>query len=64
MRVYRTPAALNKLGSQRAKEVLRHGTMTKGVSGRYPNGWTTFTLQNGNAASWNLDGSFIGFRGL
>lgn len=64
MKVYRTPEALNNLGSSALKDILRNGVRTTGVGGRYPNGWTTYTLPNGNAASWSLDGTFIGFRGI
>lgn len=64
MKVYNTLAALNKLGAQRLKDVLRKGVRTTGASGRYPNGWITYTLKNGNAASWTSDGVFIGFRGI
>ena len=63
-KVYRTPGSLNNLGSSIVKNILRNGVMTTGAGGRYPNGWTTYTLPNGNAASWDLDGVFIGFRGI
>ncbi len=63
-KVYRSPEAINNLASSRLKDVLRNGTMTTGAGGRYPNGWVTYTLPNGNAASWGVDGSFIGFRGI
>ncbi|MBK9377107.1 MAG: hypothetical protein IPM86_02005 [Saprospiraceae bacterium] len=63
-KVYRSPEAINNLASSRLKDVLRYGTMTTGAGGLYPNGWVTYTLPNGNAASWGLDGSFIGFRGI
>jgi len=59
-----SPEAINNLASSRLKDVLRYGTMTTGAGGLYPNGWVTYTLPNGNAASWGLDGSFIGFRGI
>ena len=62
--VYRSDAQINNLASGRLKEVLRRGTISTGAGGRYPNGWTTFTLPNGNAASWGSNGSFIGFRGI
>lgn len=62
MKAYRSPGALNNLGSSNLKDVLRNETRATG--GRYPNGWVTYTLPNGNAASWGLDGSFIGFRGI
>jgi filamentous hemagglutinin len=64
MKVYRTPGSLNNLGSSTLKDILRNGVRTTGAGGRYPNGWTTYTLPNGNAASWGLDGTFIGFRGI
>ena len=64
MKVHSSPAALNSLGSQSLKDVLRNGVQTTGAGGRYPNGWTTYTLKNGNAASWTLDDVFIGFRGI
>ena len=64
MKVHNTPAALNKLGSQSLKNILRNGVRTTGAGGRYPNGWVTYTLKNGNAASWTSDGVFIGFRGI
>jgi len=52
---YRTPNALNKLGSESLKNILRNGERTTGAGGRYPNGWVTYTLPNGNAASWTID---------
>ncbi|WP_142685406.1 hypothetical protein [Chitinophaga polysaccharea] len=64
MKVYRTPEAINNLASTTIKNILRNGAKSTGAGGRYPNGWVTFTLGNGNAASWGLDGIFIGFRGL
>ncbi|MFX1707201.1 DUF6443 domain-containing protein [Chitinophaga sp. CC14] len=64
MKVYRTPEAINNLASSTIKNILRNGAKTTGAGGRYPNGWVTFTFRNGNAASWGLDGTFIGFRGL
>lgn len=64
MKVHRTPAALNNLGSSTLKNIIRNGVRTSGAGGRYPNGWTTYTLPNGNAASWGADGTFIGFRGI
>ncbi|MPT35424.1 MAG: hypothetical protein E2604_10130 [Flavobacterium sp.] len=64
MKVYRSPNALNNLGSSTLKDILRKGVRTTGAGGRYPNGWVTYTLPNGNAASWGLDGTFIGFRGI
>ena len=64
MKVYRSPSALNNLGSSTLKDILRNGVRTTGAGGRYPKGWVTYTLPNGNAASWGLDGTFIGFRGI
>lgn len=64
MKVYRTSDPLNNLGSSTLKEMLRTGVRTMGSGGRYPNGWVTYTLQNGKAASWGLDETFIGFRGI
>jgi hypothetical protein len=63
MKVHKTPQALNNLGSSTLKNIIRNGVKTTGAGGRYPNGWVTYTLQSGNAASWGADGSFIGFRG-
>jgi hypothetical protein len=63
-KVYKSPKEINKLASSRLKDVLRNGKMTSGAGGRYPKGWVTYTLPNGNAASWGLDGTFIGFRGI
>ena len=62
--VYRTPESINKLGSKALKDILRNGVQTSDKGGRWPNGWVTYTLQNGNAASWEANGTFIGFRGL
>lgn len=62
--VYRTPQALNELASQRLQNILNNGVRTTGAGGRYPDGWVTYTLRNGNAASWTTDGTFIGFRGI
>ena len=64
MKVHNTPAALNELGARGLKNILRNGVRTTGAGGRYPNGWVTYTLKNGNAASWTSDGVFIGFRGI
>ena len=64
MKVFRNPNAINKLGSDMVKDILRNGGKSTGAGGRYPQGWVTFTLPNGNAASWSVDGVFIGFRGL
>ncbi|MDX1920441.1 MAG: hemagglutinin repeat-containing protein, partial [Candidatus Caenarcaniphilales bacterium] len=63
-KVYRTSEELNKLGADAIKNILRNGTKTTGANGRFPNGWITYTLPDGNAASWSLDGTFIGFRGV
>ncbi|WP_309295726.1 hemagglutinin repeat-containing protein [Pseudomonas protegens] len=62
--VYRSDAQLKELAERAIKDILRAGVKTTGVSGRYPNGWVTYTLPGGRAASWGLDGSFIGFRGI
>ncbi|MCQ9641204.1 hypothetical protein MP478_17630, partial [Chryseobacterium sp. WG14] len=64
MKVFRSPSAINKLGATTVKNILRNGVKTTGSGGRYPQGWVTYTLPNGNAASWTTDGVFIGFRGL
>jgi hypothetical protein len=63
-KVYRTTDQLNMLGSQSVRNILLDGTRTTGSGGRYPNGWITYTLPDGRAASWTIDGKFIGFRGL
>jgi filamentous hemagglutinin len=62
--VYRTSEELNRLGLDAIKSILRNGVKTTGTGGRFPNGWVTYTLPNGNAASWHFDGRFIGFRGF
>ncbi|ATL75973.1 hypothetical protein IQ37_12640 [Chryseobacterium piperi] len=64
MKVFRSPSAINNLGATTVKNILRNGVRTTGSGGRYPQGWVTYTLPNGNAASWTVDGIFIGFRGL
>ncbi len=64
MKVYNSPQALNKLGSESLKNILRNGVRTTGAGGRFPEGWVTYTLKNGNAASWRSSGEFIGFRGV
>ena len=64
MKAYRSTKELNKLGSSTIKNSLRNGVKTTGTGGRYPNGWVTYSLPNGNAVSWALDGTFIGFRGI
>ncbi|GAB5094620.1 MULTISPECIES: hypothetical protein [unclassified Caballeronia] len=61
---YRSGAQLNELASQAVQDILQNGTQTKGAGGRYPNGWITYTLPDGRAASWTTSGEFIGFRGL
>jgi hypothetical protein len=63
MHVYRSPEAINNLAASKLETILGQGTMTTGTGGRYPNGWVTFMLSSGEAASWQLDGIFIGFRG-
>ncbi|QTD45631.1 hypothetical protein [Ottowia testudinis] len=62
--VYRTDAQLNELASKNLNEILANGTRTSGAGGRYPNGWVTYTLPDGRAASWGASGEFIGFRGV
>jgi hypothetical protein len=61
---YRTDDQLNKLAAGHVKEVLMGGIRSSGAGGRYPNGWITFTLPDGRAASWHASGEFIGFRGV
>ncbi|RMM48036.1 hypothetical protein ALQ77_100375, partial [Pseudomonas corrugata] len=63
-KVYRSDAQLNELAENSIRDILRGGVKTTGMSGRYPDGWMTYTLPNGKAASWGLDGKFIGFRGV
>ena len=46
------------------KDMIRNGVRSTGAGGRFPNGWVTYTLPNGNAASFEIDGTFIGFRGI
>lgn len=60
----RTDAQLNALASQSLQEILSNGVRTTGTGGRYPNGWITYTLPDGRAASWQSSGEFIGFRGV
>ncbi|WP_170875542.1 hypothetical protein, partial [Leptospira alexanderi] len=55
---------INELAQQKITDLLQNGVRTTGAGGRYPNGWVTYTLPNGTAASWSIDGSFIGFRGV
>jgi hypothetical protein len=62
--VYRTNEQLNALAAQRAQEILANGVRTTGASGWHPNGWVTYTLPDGRAASWSASGEFIGFRGV
>ncbi|NIE85795.1 MULTISPECIES: hypothetical protein [unclassified Burkholderia] len=62
--VYRSDAQLNELAANAAQDILQNGTKTIGAGGRYPNGWVTYTLPDGRAASWATSGEFIGFRGL
>ena len=62
--VYRSVGSRNTLGIDRVKDVLENGVRTTGAGGRYPDGWITYTLPNGHAASWKLNGDFIGFRGI
>lgn len=63
-KVYNTEEKINELASDTLKEIMRTGKTTTGAGGRYPNGWKTITAPDGRAASWNADGSFIGFRGV
>ncbi|WP_186182941.1 hypothetical protein [Burkholderia gladioli] len=62
--VYRSDAQLNELAENAVQDILQNGTKTTGAGGRYPNGWVTYTLPDGRAASWATSGEFIGFRGL
>ncbi|MFO6296943.1 hemagglutinin repeat-containing protein [Rahnella selenatireducens] len=61
---YRSDAQLNKLAEESIQGILKGGTMTSGAGGRYPEGWVTYTLPDGRAASWSISGNFIGFRGM
>jgi filamentous hemagglutinin len=61
---YRSDAQLNELASKAVQDILQDGTKTTGAGGRYPDGWVTYTLPDGRAASWTASGEFIGFRGL
>ncbi|MCQ4680199.1 hemagglutinin repeat-containing protein [Ralstonia pseudosolanacearum] len=63
-KVYRTDTQLNELAANSIREILRDGARTTGSGGRYPNGWVTYTLPDGRAASWGASGDFIGFRGI
>ncbi|WP_321859159.1 hypothetical protein, partial [Paraburkholderia tropica] len=58
--VYRSDAQLNEVAANAVRDILQNGTKTTGAGGRYPDGWVTYTLPDGRAAS----GEFIGFRGL
>ena len=58
------PSELNNLGSSTLKDILRNGVRTTGAGGKYPKSWVTYTMPNGNAASWEFDRTFIGFRGV
>ncbi|NLR76978.1 hypothetical protein HF682_17555, partial [Leeia sp. IMCC25680] len=60
---YRTDKQLNELASKALDEILANGISSTGAGGRYPNGWVTYTLPDGRAASWHASGEFIGFRG-
>ncbi|NDP60705.1 MAG: hypothetical protein GZ090_15245, partial [Oxalobacteraceae bacterium] len=62
--VYSTDAQLNNLASNAVREILEKGIRTTGAGGRYPNGWITYSLPDGSAASWSVSGDFIGFRGV
>ncbi|WP_426126630.1 filamentous hemagglutinin N-terminal domain-containing protein [Pseudomonas sp. DWP1b1] len=62
--VYKGDTAVNQIAENAIRDLLRGGIKSTGVSGRYPNGWVTYTLPGGRAASWGLDGAFIGFRGV
>ena len=61
---YRTEAERNALGTSFVKEILENGTKTTGAGGRWKEGWVTYTLPDGRAASWTVSGEFIGFRGV
>jgi hypothetical protein len=61
---YRSDAQINALANQSLQEILSNGIRTTGAGGRYPNGWVTYTLPDGRAASWQSSGEFIGFRGV
>jgi filamentous hemagglutinin len=63
-KVHNTPEKLNALAVESLKDIIRNGSVTTGAGGRYPNGWITITLPDGRAASWNADGTWIGFRGV
>ncbi len=64
-KVYRTDAAINKLGSDRLKEFLRKGdkSVNPRGKGRYRSGWINYSLKDGSIATWSTNGKFIGFRG-
>ncbi|WP_084335622.1 hypothetical protein [Pseudomonas indica] len=63
-KIFRSDAELNELASNAVQEILSSGSRTTGAGGRYPNGWVTYTLPDGRAASWTASGEFIGFRGV
>ncbi|MER0043923.1 hypothetical protein [Pseudomonas sp. MGal98] len=62
--VYRSDTQINDLAAKAIQEILESGAKTTGAGGRYPNGWVTYTLPDGRAASWSASGEFIGFRGV
>ncbi|GAB7530634.1 hypothetical protein PS3A_30450 [Pseudomonas sp. 3A(2025)] len=62
--VYRSDAQLNDLAGKSVRNILENGVKTTGAGGRYPNGWVTYSLPDGRAASWSASGEFIGFRGM
>jgi len=62
--VYRSDAQLNDLAEKSVQDILENGVKTTGAGGRYPNGWVTYSLPDGRAASWSASGDFIGFRGV
>ncbi|SNS10941.1 DUF637 domain-containing protein [Pseudomonas nitroreducens] len=62
--IYRSDAMLNELAGNAIQEILQGGVRTAGAGGRYPGGWVTYTLPDGRAASWGVNGEFIGFRGV
>ena len=62
--VYRGDPQLNEIARQHIIDILQNGVRTTGAGGRYPDGWITYTLPDGRAASWHASGQFIGFRGM
>jgi filamentous hemagglutinin len=52
------------LAEKSVQDILENGIKTTGAGGRYPNGWVTYSLPDGRAASWSASGDFIGFRGV